>query len=69
MDESLKNSVLKIFEKEQNQLDDAFKSQSPGVEAPKKFEKTTIIQNDDGTYSREIGGEIHTKTLMGNPLG
>jgi hypothetical protein len=28
-----------------------------------------ITMNDDGTYSREIGGERHTKTLMGNPLG
>ena len=27
-----------------------------------------IKMNDDGTYSREIGGERHTKTLMGNPL-
>lgn len=26
-----------------------------------------ITMNDDGTYSREIGGEMHTKTLMGNP--
>lgn len=23
--------------------------------------------NDDGTYSRSIGGEMHTKVLMGNP--
>ena len=27
-----------------------------------------IEMNDDGTYSREIGGKKHTKTLMGNPL-
>jgi len=27
-----------------------------------------ITMNDDGTYSREIGGKRHTKTLMGNPL-
>jgi len=27
-----------------------------------------ITMNDDGTYSREIGGERHTKTLMGNPI-
>jgi len=27
-----------------------------------------IEMNDDGTYSRVIGGEKHTKTLMGNPL-
>jgi len=28
----------------------------------------SIEMNDDGTYSRYIGGEKHTKTLMGNPL-
>ena len=28
----------------------------------------SIEMNDDGTYSREIGGEKHTKTLMGNPF-
>lgn len=27
-----------------------------------------IEMNDDGTYTRYIGGEKHTKTLMGNPL-
>jgi hypothetical protein len=26
-----------------------------------------ITMNDDGSYSREIGGERHTKVLMGNP--
>ena len=26
-----------------------------------------IEMNDDGTYQRVIGGEKHTKTLMGNP--
>jgi hypothetical protein len=54
MDESLKNRALKIFEKEQTQLDDAFKAQSPGVEAPKKVEKVTVIQNDDGTWSKNV---------------
>ena len=24
--------------------------------------------NDDGTYQRSLGGKIHTKTMMGNPL-
>ena len=28
----------------------------------------TIEMNDDGTYSRYIGGKKYTKTLMGNPL-
>tara|TARA_R100000479_G_scaffold174327_2_gene122318 strand:- start:599 stop:1168 length:570 start_codon:yes stop_codon:yes gene_type:complete len=27
-----------------------------------------ITMNDDGTYSREISGEMYTKTLMGNPI-
>ena len=27
-----------------------------------------IEMNDDGTYQRSLGGTIHTKTLMGNPL-
>ena len=27
-----------------------------------------IEMNDDGTYQRYLGGEKHTKTLMGNPL-
>ena len=28
----------------------------------------SIEMNDDGTYQRYIGGEKHTKTLMGNPF-
>ena len=27
-----------------------------------------IEMNDDGTYQRYLGGEKHTKTMMGNPL-
>jgi hypothetical protein len=27
-----------------------------------------ITMNDDGTYTREIGGSKHTKTLLGMPL-
>ncbi len=27
-----------------------------------------IEMNDDGTYQRYLGGELHTKTMMGNPL-
>ena len=27
-----------------------------------------IEMNDDGTYQRSLGGKIHTKTMMGNPL-
>jgi hypothetical protein len=26
-----------------------------------------ITMNDDGTYNRNLGGEMHTKTMMGNP--
>ena len=28
----------------------------------------TIELNDDGTYQRFLGGEKHTKTLLGNPI-
>jgi hypothetical protein len=28
----------------------------------------TLKFNPDGTYDRDIGGEIHTKTMIGNPL-
>ncbi len=27
-----------------------------------------IKMNDDGTYQRYLGNELHTKTMMGNPL-
>ena len=26
-----------------------------------------IQMNDDGTYQRHLGGELHTKTMMGTP--
>ncbi len=68
MNESLKNNVLKIFEKEQTQLDDAFKAQSPGVEAPKKVEKVTVTQNDDGTYSKnveQVDSNVYDDTVVG----
>jgi hypothetical protein len=39
------------------------------IELIKKLLKgKTIEMNDDGTYRRYIGGEKHTKTMMGNPL-
>jgi len=68
MDESLKNRTLKIFEKEQTQLDDAFKAQSPGVEAPKKVEKVTVTQNDDGTWIKnveEVDSNVYDDTVVG----
>ena len=68
MNESLKNNVLKILEKEQTQLDDAFKAQSPGVEAPKKVEKVTVTQNDDGTWSKnveEVDSNVYDDTVVG----
>ena len=68
MNESLKNNVLKILEKEQTQLDDAFKAQSPGVEAPKKVEKVTVTQNDDGTWSKnveEVDSNVYDDTVIG----
>jgi len=68
MNESLKNNVLKILKKEQTQLDDAFKAQSPGVEAPKKVEKVTVIQNDDGTWIKnveEVDSNVYDDTVVG----
>ena len=68
MNESLKNNVLKILEKEQTQLDDAFKAQSPGVEAPKKVEKVTVTQNDDGTWIKnveEVDSNVYDDTVVG----
>jgi hypothetical protein len=68
MDESLKDRVLEIFKKEQTQLDDAFKAQSPEVEAPKKVEKVTVTQNDDGTYSKnveQVDSNVYDDTVVG----
>jgi hypothetical protein len=68
MDESLRNRTLKIFEKEQTQLDDAFKAQSPDIAAPKKLEKVTVVQNGDGTYSRnieEVDSNVYDDSVVG----
>ena len=68
MDGSLKNKALKIFEKEQNQLDDAFKAQSPDVVAPKKLEKVTVVQNADGSYSKNVeegDSNVYDDTVVG----
>lgn len=45
---------------------------APVVTDPELIKKVlkgkTIELNDDGTYQRFIGGEKHTKTLLGNPI-
>ena len=68
MDGSLKNKALKIFEKEQTQLDNAFEPQSPDVVAPKKLEKVTVVQNDDGSYSKnveEVDSNVYDDSVIG----
>ena len=45
---------------------------APVVTDPELIKKVlkgkTIEMNDDGTYQRYIGGEKHTKTLVGKPI-
>jgi hypothetical protein len=45
---------------------------APVVTDPELIKKVlkgkTIELNDDGTYQRFLGGEKHTKTLLGNPI-
>lgn len=68
MNESLKNRTIKILEEEQNQLDDAFKAQSPEVEAPNKIEKITVTENSDGTYSKnveEVQSNFYDDSIVG----
>jgi hypothetical protein len=68
MDGSLKNKALKIFEKEQTQLDSAFVPQSPDVVAPKKLEKVTVVQNADGSYSKnveEVDSNVYDDSVVG----
>ena len=50
MDESLRNRAKDVFEREQKQLDGAFKPSSD-VKAVGIFTSTSITQNADGTYN------------------
>jgi len=68
MDESLKNRTIKILQDEQNQLDDAFKPQSGGVTAPQKIEKVTVVENGDGTWSKnveEVDSKLYDDSVVG----
>jgi len=53
MDESLRNRTIDVFQREQKQLDDAFEPSSD-VKAPENYEKITVVQNGDGSYSKNI---------------
>ena len=69
MDESLKNRTIKILQDEQNQLDDAFKPQSGGVTAPQKIEKVTVVENSDGTWSKnveEVESNLYDDDVVGS---
>jgi len=53
MDESLRNRAREVFEKDQKQLDGAFEPSSD-VKAPESYEKVTVVENSDGTYSKNV---------------
>lgn len=53
MEESLRNRAREVFEKDQKQLDNAFEPSSD-VKAPENYEKVTVVQNSDGSYSKNI---------------
>ena len=53
MDESLRNRAREVFEKDQKQLDGAFEPSSD-VKAPENYEKVTVVENSDGTYSKNV---------------
>jgi len=54
MDEELRTRTLELLQDEQDQLRGAFEPQSPGINAPKTLEKVSIIENSDGTYSKNV---------------
>jgi len=56
MDESLKNQVIGIFEKDQSQLNGALDNQST-ITAPSTLEKVSITQNSDGTWNKTVTTE------------
>ena len=69
MDQSLKNKTLKIFEDEQNQLKGAFESQSPDIKIPKTQEKISVVQNGDGTWSKnveEVESNLYDDSVVGS---
>lgn len=56
MDESLKNQVVDILSEEQNELDGCLDNPSD-VRAPKLLERTSITQESNGTWKKQVGQE------------
>lgn len=56
MDESLKNQVIEIFERDQSQLSGALDNQSTVI-APTTLEKISITQNSDGIWNKTVTNE------------
>ena len=67
MDESLRNRAREVFEKDQKQLDGAFEPSSD-VKAPESYEKVTVVENSDGTYSKnveEVESNFYDASIVG----
>lgn len=68
MNESLKKRAQEIFEKDQNQLDNAYKPQSPGIVAPEEIEKVTVTENSDGTWTKnteKVKSDLYDDGVVG----
>ena len=68
MNESLKKRAQEIFEKDQNQLDNAYKPQSPGIVAPEETEKVTVTENSDGTWTKnteKVKSDLYDDSVVG----
>ena len=68
MNESLKKRAQEIFEKDQNQLDSAYKPQSPGIVAPEETEKVTVTENSDGTWTKnteKVKSDLYDDSVVG----
>lgn len=68
MNEELRTRTLELLQDEQNQLKGAFEPQSPGINAPKTLEKVSIIENSNGTYSKNVT-EIETTLYDDSVVG
>ena len=70
--EDLKRAYIELSGKALNSLqkqlgDDFYKYAIPVVVAQKKLPDDELIPIDDYFYQREIGGEMVTKVMVGNP--
>jgi hypothetical protein len=52
MDDALKNNTLKIVERDQGQFDTVYDRNSD-IDAPKKVEKVTVTEQEDGTWTKD----------------